>query len=128
MGVTRIFELITWYESGPLLTWYWAVFDIFNILQAVAIFIIYVCKRDVVRALKNKMPKFIHRPKGEFPIKFRNSFEGSFNLIRVSYNFLRFQIVSASKMKTLGMKTHFLNIDPKVVQDNCKLYVVLNCT
>lgn len=53
MGVTRVFEVITWAGSGPTLTWYWAVFDIFNILQAVAIFIVYVCKRDVLIALRN---------------------------------------------------------------------------
>ncbi len=53
MGVTRVFEVITWAGSGPTLTWYWAVFDIVNILQAVAIFIVYVCKRDVLIALRN---------------------------------------------------------------------------
>lgn len=32
MGVTRVFEIVTWYESGPDLIWYWAVFDICKIL------------------------------------------------------------------------------------------------
>ncbi|ODM96967.1 G-protein coupled receptor Mth2 [Orchesella cincta] len=64
MGVTRVFEVISWAESGPTLTWYWAVFDIFNVLQAVAIFIIYVCKRDVLSSLKKLFLNFYYGQEG----------------------------------------------------------------
>jgi len=60
MGVTRVFEVISWAESGPTLTWYWAVFDFINVGQAVAIFIIYVCKRDVLYSLKKLFFNFYY--------------------------------------------------------------------
>ncbi|CAG7716013.1 unnamed protein product [Allacma fusca] len=57
MGFTWILEFVSWFQSGPGVekTWYWAIIDIVNILQGVAIFSIYVCKKKVVRSLRNSI-------------------------------------------------------------------------
>ncbi|OXA59513.1 putative G-protein coupled receptor Mth-like 1 [Folsomia candida] len=56
MGVFYIFELISWFVSGSGVFWYWAAFDILNILRAVAVFIIFVCKPDILWALEQNYP------------------------------------------------------------------------
>ncbi|CAL8081523.1 unnamed protein product [Orchesella dallaii] len=65
MGVTWTLEFIDWITySGATFTWYFFAVDVFNILQAVAIFIIFVCKRKILNQLEQKYPslRVITRP------------------------------------------------------------------
>ncbi|CAG7829238.1 unnamed protein product [Allacma fusca] len=57
MGFTWIFEFISWWHKASERTWYWAIVDMINILQAVAIFIIYVCNSNVAGSLRNEYPQ-----------------------------------------------------------------------
>lgn len=61
LGVTWVFEIISWADTknrdSDAVPWYWILFDIINLLQAVAIFIIFVCKRRIINQLKNKYPQ-----------------------------------------------------------------------
>jgi len=50
-------KVISWAVSGFGVRWYWIAFDLFNILRAVAIFIIFVCKPDIIFALEQNYPK-----------------------------------------------------------------------
>ncbi|ODM89681.1 G-protein coupled receptor Mth2 [Orchesella cincta] len=56
MGVTWIFEVISWAASGNGYHWYWVVFDLMNVLRALAVFLIFVCKPDIILALEGKYP------------------------------------------------------------------------
>jgi len=58
MGFTWIFEIIqNLSDSGKSHKWYWVILDLANIFQAVAIFVIFVCKRETLRALEQNYPK-----------------------------------------------------------------------
>jgi hypothetical protein len=57
MGFTWIFEFVSWYFAGAERKWYWAVADIFNILQGIAIFIIYICKANTLTSLEKNYPQ-----------------------------------------------------------------------
>ncbi|CAG7716012.1 unnamed protein product [Allacma fusca] len=57
MGFTWIFEFISWWHSGLERKWYWAIPDVINSLQAIAIFAIYVCKSNVSKSLKRNYPR-----------------------------------------------------------------------
>ncbi|CAG7731151.1 unnamed protein product [Allacma fusca] len=54
MGFTWIFEFIAWIFTGADRTWYWAIPDMINCLQAVAIFVIYVCKSSMAVPLRKR--------------------------------------------------------------------------
>ncbi|CAG7818873.1 unnamed protein product, partial [Allacma fusca] len=54
MGITWIFELIAWFAAGEDVKWYWSVFDVYNILHAVGIFWIFVCKVEIKDQLQEK--------------------------------------------------------------------------
>ncbi|CAL8095353.1 unnamed protein product [Orchesella dallaii] len=56
MGVTWIFEVISWAASGNGYYAYWVVFDLMNVLRALAVFLIFVCKPDIILALEGKYP------------------------------------------------------------------------
>lgn len=57
----QVFEIVAWAVkpnvrgSVPL---YWVIFDIVTLVQAIAIFVIFVCRRDVVESLIIKYPPF----------------------------------------------------------------------
>jgi len=57
MGIPWSFDVISWATSkcgqNP---WYWKIFDMINIFQAVAIFITFVCKSETKKALTSKYP------------------------------------------------------------------------
>ncbi|CAG7731152.1 unnamed protein product [Allacma fusca] len=59
MGFTWIFEFIGWICGGTDRTWYWAIPDMINCLQAVAIFVIYVCKSTIAASLRKRYPILI---------------------------------------------------------------------
>jgi hypothetical protein len=52
MGVTWITEIITWAVNAPI--YYSIPTDILNILTGVFIFVIFVCKKKVLRLLQKK--------------------------------------------------------------------------
>lgn len=58
MGTTWIFQVIlAVFEEDAVSIWHsigYAVLDLTNVFQAVAIFVIFVCKRETVRALEQK--------------------------------------------------------------------------
>ncbi|CAG7661722.1 unnamed protein product [Allacma fusca] len=56
MGFTWILEFVSWSVSGSTKTWYWAIVDIFNILQGIAIFVIYICKANIITSLRKSYP------------------------------------------------------------------------
>ncbi|CAG7829985.1 unnamed protein product [Allacma fusca] len=62
MGFTWIFEFIAWMFTGADRTWYWAIPDMINCLQALAIFVIYVCKPSIVASLRKRYPILIPLP------------------------------------------------------------------
>lgn len=53
MGLTWIMEIISWAVGGPEHYWYFS--DILNLLRAVFIFILFICKRSVFESLKRKL-------------------------------------------------------------------------
>ncbi|ODM94069.1 putative G-protein coupled receptor Mth-like 1 [Orchesella cincta] len=55
-GVTWIFEVISWActEPGKPLHWIWKFLDLVNILQAIAIFVVFVCNRSTLKELSEK--------------------------------------------------------------------------
>jgi len=56
MGVAWMFEVISWVHVGYHVTWYWNIIDCVNVCQAIAIFIIYVCKKETILALEKRCP------------------------------------------------------------------------
>lgn len=53
MGLNWILELATWlFNNKPYYVWFFA--DLFNSLQGVIIFIMFVCKKNVIRQLKQQ--------------------------------------------------------------------------
>lgn len=56
MGVPWIFELVSFAAHEDEFRWYWIVFDLINIFQSVAIFIIFVCNRETFLGLQSKYP------------------------------------------------------------------------
>lgn len=56
MGVTHIFEFISWSQSVEETMLYWIVLDMFNILQSTGVFFIFVCKRKILNQLEQKYP------------------------------------------------------------------------
>lgn len=56
MGVTWTFEFILWMQTGDNFSWIVIAVDVLNILQAVATFIIFVCKRKIINQLEQKHP------------------------------------------------------------------------
>ncbi|CAG7731150.1 unnamed protein product [Allacma fusca] len=56
MGFTWVFEFIAWIFTGAARTWYWAIPDMINCLQAVAIFVIYVSKSSIAVSLRKRYP------------------------------------------------------------------------
>lgn len=53
MGITWITEIISWAVGGPEYYWYFS--DILNLLRAVFIFILFICKKSVYGSLKRKL-------------------------------------------------------------------------
>lgn len=56
LNIFQVFEVISWASSGTGYKWYWIVFDMLNVLRALAVFIIFVCKRDIIFALEENYP------------------------------------------------------------------------
>jgi hypothetical protein len=56
VGVLWVIEFINRYFVGTNVTWYVQILDTFNCLQPVAIFVIFVCKEDVVKSLIERKP------------------------------------------------------------------------
>lgn len=57
MGVTWTLEFVQWVDSHmEKLPWLFLVIDVFNVLQAVATFVIFVCKRKIINQLEQKHP------------------------------------------------------------------------
>ncbi len=58
MGTAWIFQLMHAFIDPKESKWYWVLLDMTNLFQAVAIFVIFVCKRETVRSLEHKYPIF----------------------------------------------------------------------
>lgn len=57
MGVTWIFEVILWFDTnGEGFSWIFLIVDVLNVLQAVATFIIFVCKRKIINQIEQRHP------------------------------------------------------------------------
>ncbi|ODM91368.1 G-protein coupled receptor Mth [Orchesella cincta] len=60
MGLSWIFELISWVvskeDSGG--HWIWTIFDVYNMLSAILIFILFVCQRKTLSLLQEVHPAF----------------------------------------------------------------------
>ena len=55
MGVTWIIDFVGWLAVSKLFPkWYWAVFDIGNIIQSFGIFVIFVCNKDMRNRIVTK--------------------------------------------------------------------------
>ncbi|XP_035710177.1 uncharacterized protein LOC110853605 isoform X2 [Folsomia candida] len=57
MGVSWAFDICSWSIDGLTLKWYWMIFDIINILRAVGVFVVYVCKQDIIVQLEDAHPR-----------------------------------------------------------------------
>jgi len=60
-GVTWIFDVLSWASSTSSsenqgTPWYWIFFDLVNILQAIVIFIIFVCNPQTLTELQQEVP------------------------------------------------------------------------
>lgn len=55
-GKFQVFEVISWATSGTGVYGFWVIFDMLNVLRALAVFIIFVCKRDIIFALEENYP------------------------------------------------------------------------
>ncbi|KAK6630687.1 hypothetical protein RUM44_002856 [Polyplax serrata] len=53
MGLTWITEIVSWAVGGP--DYYWYFSDVLNLLRAVFIFILFICKRSVFESLRRKL-------------------------------------------------------------------------
>ena len=62
MGVTWIFEVVSFLHVGTDIPWYWNIVDSVNVCQAIAVFIIYVCKKETVFALRKTYPALKGKP------------------------------------------------------------------
>lgn len=58
MGISWSCECISWYIKNPPEIWYLP--DLANILQGVLIFIIFVMKKNVIRAIKHQLSNVFH--------------------------------------------------------------------
>jgi hypothetical protein len=59
MGVAWILEIIVWAINPSVrgkIPLYWIIFDFVTLIQAIAIFVIFICRRDVVENLITKYP------------------------------------------------------------------------
>jgi G protein-coupled receptor Mth (Methuselah protein) len=56
MGIPWIFEVISFAVQEDQFKWYWLIFDMINIFQSIAIFLIFVCNRETVQELETKFP------------------------------------------------------------------------
>lgn len=54
-----MFEVISWActEPGKPVHWIWKFLDLVNILQAVAIFVVFVCNQKTLTELTEKFPR-----------------------------------------------------------------------
>jgi len=58
MGVIWYFEIISWYTGNDQQDQKWAyVFDVINMMQGVWVFLIFVCKRNVLKVILKKSDK-----------------------------------------------------------------------
>lgn len=71
MGVTWVFEIVSWVVGGPESYWYFT--DFINALRGVFIFVLFCLKRKVILLIKSKFVK--SDPK--FPIHSRKSVSSS---------------------------------------------------
>ncbi|CAG7722529.1 unnamed protein product [Allacma fusca] len=64
MGVTWTFDIISWLFSQDTTIMYsvWIILDLLNICQAIAIFVIFICKQKTVEQLRQKFPIFSQSP------------------------------------------------------------------
>lgn len=53
MGLTWVTEIVSWAVGGP--DYYWYFSDSVNLLRAVFIFILFICKRPVLLSLRRKI-------------------------------------------------------------------------
>lgn len=53
MGLTWVTEIVSWAFGGP--DYYWYFSDTINLLRAVFIFILFICKKPVLLSLKRKL-------------------------------------------------------------------------
>ncbi|CAG7815316.1 unnamed protein product [Allacma fusca] len=56
MGITWILVFVSWKINVSTKAWYWAIVDVFNILQGIAIFVIYICRANIVTSLRQNCP------------------------------------------------------------------------
>jgi len=59
MGVSWISEIVAWAvspKSQGTIPLYWIVFDVVTLVQAIAIFTIFVCRKDNLHKLLEKYP------------------------------------------------------------------------
>jgi hypothetical protein len=47
MGIPWMFEVISWWLSTKSLCWLWYIFDVFNILQGLWIFLAFIAKKNI---------------------------------------------------------------------------------
>jgi len=60
MGLSWVFEVISWVATKEDAENHvvWIIFDMYNALSAILIFIIFVCKKTTLNLLEQTHPKF----------------------------------------------------------------------
>lgn len=61
MGITWIFEILSWAIGGP--SYYWYLTDAINSLRGLLIFITFCCKKRIIILLLNKWETLIKMSK-----------------------------------------------------------------
>ncbi|CAL8146649.1 unnamed protein product [Orchesella dallaii] len=60
MGLTWVFEVVSWAltKEDEAYSWFWLIFDMYNVLSAILIFIIFVCQQNTLNLLQQVHPAF----------------------------------------------------------------------
>jgi len=102
MGVIWYFEIISWYTGNDQQDQKWAyVFDVINMMQGVWVFLIFVCKRNVLKVILKKSDKLYSTVRrnslsGTSRVRYHKKTDGSSGQYSQSYT--RTERVTMSEM------------------------------
>eukprot|EP00092_Neocalanus_flemingeri_P013361 GFUD01014405.1.p1 GENE.GFUD01014405.1~~GFUD01014405.1.p1 ORF type:complete len:735 (+),score=104.42 GFUD01014405.1:71-2275(+) len=108
MGVIWYFEIISWYTGNEHQDQKWAyVFDVINMMQGVWVFLIFVCKRNVLKVIlkqKDKLYSTVRRNTLDSTSRVRYQRKSDESTSRFSQSFTRTERVTMSEMVSQDIK------------------------
>jgi len=104
MGVIWYFEIISWYTGNDKQDQKWAyVFDVVNMMQGVWVFLIFVCKRNVLKVIlkkKDKLYSTVRRNTLDSSSRVKYQKKSDESASRFSHSYTRTERVTMSEMDT----------------------------